>query len=291
MYRSFPGTDQFSWSEFQEMQLVFPPSLTSSDRSPSLPQNQLDPCDPNASPFDDGQSNDSLEFCPPPCAAISYPPGRGDVWDTLDFLQLFSANPGVPPASAGQTLPRQQFVFGGGQPPLALNPEDFWTMPSAYENHIPAPITPVSLPDPPQPSPLPSLPPPLLPRDSSSFSQNCQLDDPISMTHPTPSEAVSTRGDRDDALQGDPQVTAPLPTRKPRPIQRSSGRPSKKRKVDGADCDDETVRTFLHFWALDAKFLPATKVVASMLHDGKAREPGETSEIRRAQAQRGPAPG
>ena len=259
MYRSFPGTDQFSWSEFSEMQLGFPASLTSSDRSPSLPQNQLDPCDPNSTPFDDGRSNDSLDFCPPPCAAISYPPGRGDVWDTLDLLQLFSANPGIPPASAGQTLPRQQFVFGGGQPPFALNTEDFWPMPSAYENHIPAPITPVSLPDPPHPSPLPSLPPPLLPGDSSSFSQNCQLDKPISMTYPTPSEAVSIRGDRDSALQGEPQVTATPTTRKPRPIQRSSGRPSKKRKVDEADSDDESVRTFLHFQHRMLKFYLARK--------------------------------
>lgn len=39
-------------------------------------------------------------------------------------------------------------------------------------------------------------------------------------------------------------------------------------------------------------YTPAQKkVVASMLHDGKAREPGKTPEIRRAQAQRGPTSG
>ena len=245
MYRSFPGTDQFSWSEFPEMQYAFPPSLTSSNCSPGLPQNQLDPCDANSTSFDDSQSNDSLDFYPPPCVAIHSPPGRGDVWDTLDLLQLYSANPGVAPASAGQTLPRQQFVFGDGQSSFALNLGDFWP---AQESHISAPITPVSLPDPPScPSPLPSFPPPLLPRDSSSFSQNSHPNDPIYMTYPTPSESVSTRGDRDSPLQEDSQVTALPPTRKPRPIQRTSGRPSKKRKADQADSDDETVRAFLYF--------------------------------------------
>ena len=245
MYRSFPGMDQFSWSEFPEMQFAFPPSLTLGNCSPGLPQDQPDPCDPNSTSFDDSQSNDSLDFYPPPCVAIHPPPGRGDVWDTLDLLQLYSANPGVPPASAGQTLPRQQFVFGDGQSPLALNLGDFWP---TQGNDVSTPITPVSVPDPhSHPSPIPSLPPPLLPRYSSSFSQNSQPDDPISVTYPTPSESVSTWGDRDFPLQGDSQVTAPPPTRKSRPIQRPSGRPSKKRKADQADSDDETVRVFLHF--------------------------------------------
>ena len=242
MYRSFAEMDQFSWSGFPEMQFVFPPSFTLGDCTPGPPQNHLDPCDTNSTSFDDSQSNDSLDFYPPPCTAISSPQGRGDVWDTLDLSQLYSANPGVLPASAGQTLPRQQFVFGDGQSSFALNLEDFWPTPSTYENHIPAPITPVSVPDPP---PHPSPPPPLLPTDSLSFSQNSQLDDPISMTRPTPSESVSTRGDGDSAFQGDSQVRAP--PAKSRPIQRSSGRPSKKRKADQADSDDETVRAFLHF--------------------------------------------
>lgn len=242
MYRSFAEMDQLSWSELPEMQFVFPPpSFTLGNCSPDPPQNHLDPCDTNSTSFDDSQSNDSLDFYPPQCAAISSPQGRGaDAWDTLDLSQLYSANSGVPPASAGQTLPRQQFVFGDGQSSFALDLEDFWPTPSANENHISAPITPVSVPDPPHPSP----PPPLLPTDNSSFSQNSQLDDPISMTRPTPPQSVSTRGDGNSAFQGDSQVRAPSP--KSRPIQRSSGRPSKKRKVDQADSDDETVRAFLH---------------------------------------------
>jgi hypothetical protein len=77
------------------------------------------------------------------------------------------------------------------------------------------------------------------------------------MTRHTPSEPVSTRDDGDSALQGDSQVWDPPP--KSRPIQRSSGRPSKKRKADQVDGDDETVGAFLHFYQQALNISPARK--------------------------------
>jgi hypothetical protein len=248
MYRNFPqATDQSCWSEYAEVPFVFPPSPTSSNGSRIPPQMKLDLYDPNASSFDENRSNDSQDFYASLCAAISTPPERGDEWDRLNFSQLLSANPDAPPAGpSGQTFPGQQFVFGDGQSSFAFNTENLWPLPRAHENHIPTPISPLSMPDtqaPPQHTPLPPLPLLQPPRDSSSFSQNSQLDDPISLACPTSSEPVSTPND--PPFQGDSPVMATPP--QPRPIQRSPRPPSKKRKADQADSDDESVRAFLSF--------------------------------------------
>lgn len=241
MYRSFPGTDQCSWSEFPEAPFVFTPSPTSSNCSRGLPQMQLDLYDPNSTSFDENQSNDSLDFYAPLCAGISIPPGRGDYRDAFNPSQLSTVNPSVPHGPIGRTLPRQQFVFGDGQSSFAFNIEDFWPAPPTYENHISMPITHLSMPDPP-PRISPLLP--LLPsRENSSPSQNSQLDGPISLACPTHSESGWTRGD--SPFQGSSQVTATPP--KLQPTQRSSGRSSKKRKVDQADSEDESVRPLLYF--------------------------------------------
>lgn len=271
MYRSFPGaTDQCSWSEFPELPFIFPPSPASSNGSRGPPQMQLGLYDPNTSSFGENQSIDSQDLYAPLCAAISAPPGRGDEWGAFNLSQLFSVNPDVPPGceSAGSSLlPEQHFIFGDGRSPFAFNIEDLWpqpeatSMPLAHENPIPAPTTYLSMPDPqapPQHTPLSSLPHPLPPRDSSSFSQNSQVDNPISLACLTPPESVSTLSD--PAFPGDSPVTATPP--QPRPIQRSSSRPSKKRKADQADSDDESVRTFLYISHLVLNyFFPARKTL------------------------------
>ena len=257
MYRSIPGaTDQCYWPEFPEVPFIFPPSPISSNGSRGPPHLQLDPHDPNTLSFDENQSNDKQDLCAPLCAAISTPPGTGDEWDAFNSSQLFSGNSGVPPWSAGQTLPGQQFVFGNGRSSFAFNIDDIWPMPPAHENNIPAPITPFStLQAPSQAPPQHTLLPPLLPpRDSSSFSKNSRLDGPISLACPTPPESVSTPSD--SAFQGD--FPAPATRPQPRPIQRSSSRPSKKRKVDQADSDDESVCAFYYFSHLVLKF-PLTR--------------------------------
>lgn len=261
MYRSFPGaTDQCSWSEFPELPFIFPPSPASSNGSRGPPQMQLDPYDLNTSSSGQNQSNVSHGLYAPLCAASSNPPEGGGEWGAFNLSQLFSVNPDVPPGSAGPSLPEQQFIFGDGRSPFVFNTEDLWPMPPAHVNHIPAPTTYLSTPDPqapPQHTPLPSLPHPLPPRDSSSFSQNSQLDDPISLACPTPPESVSTLSD--SAIPGDSPVTATPP--QPRPIQRQSSRPSKKRKADQADSDDESVRTFLYFSHLVLNCFPARKTL------------------------------
>jgi hypothetical protein len=268
MYRSFLGTtDQCSWSEFPELPFIFPPSPASSNGSRGPPQMQLDLYDPNISSFSENQSNYSPNLYAPLCAAISAPPGRGDEWGAFNLSQLFSVNPGVPPSCepASSSLPEQQFIFGDGLSPFAFNIEDLWpratSMPPAHENPIPAPTTYLSMPDPqapPQHTPLSSLPHPLPPRDSSTFSQNSQIDDPISLACPNPPESDSTPSD--PAFPGDSPVTATPP--QPRPIQRSSSRPSKKRKADQADSDDESVRAFLYFSHVVLNlFFPARKTL------------------------------
>lgn len=267
MYRSFPGaTDQCSWSEFPELPFIFPPPPASSNCTRGPPKMQLDLFDPNTSSFGENQSNGSQNIYAPLCAAISAPPRRGDEWGALNLSQLFSVNPDAPPGceSAGSTLPEQQFFFGDGRPPFAFNIEDLWpqatSMLPAHENPIPTPTTYLSMPDPqapPQHTHLSSLPLPLPPRDSSSFSQISQVDDPNSLACPTPPESVSTLSD--SAFPGDSPVAATPP--QPRAIHPSSSRPSKKRKADQADSDDESVRIFSYFSHLGLIFFPVRKTL------------------------------
>ncbi|KAI0302194.1 hypothetical protein BC826DRAFT_503517 [Russula brevipes] len=141
-------------------------------------------------------------------------------------------------------------------------------------------------------SPHPLHPPRCLPSSSSSSSPspyNALLTEfpgrgSFSLAWLNRLEPVSTPGG--PTPQGGSQVAA-APPKRPR-IQRSSSRPSKKRKDGRADGKDDPVRVTLIFLAPPTrlKFLPHEKDSASVLPDGKAGEPGQTPEIRWAQAQR-----
>lgn len=238
MYHSFPGIDQYSWSNVQNVPCIFPPSPAPSNCSHGSPQIQLDPDDPTSTLFHQNLLRE-LEFYTPPCTDVSLIPGREDVWDAFNLSQLFSsANASLPPLSARQTLPGgQQLVFGDAQSPFPFDIDNFFLTPTAYKNHNPAPTAPSSVPDP-HPLRLPPVPPP--PTAQTSFLPNSQLDGNILPTCPTPSGTVSTPDDT--ARQGDSPVTAPPPKRQP--SQRASGRSSKKRKANKADNDEKIVRAF-----------------------------------------------
>ena len=277
MYHSFPGMDQYSWSEIPDLPFYFPLSPTASNRSRGTPQIHPNPYDSTSTTSDENRFEESHGPYAPPCTAISTPPGKGDVSDAFNSTQLYSVNAGLPPGSAGQALSRQQIVFGDAQSPFALDIDGFWPTPAAYENHTPAPTTSLFVHDPPLPLP-PSPPSPPSPTDRTSFSPRSQPDDPISSAPPTLSGSVSTRGD--SACQEGPEVTAALPN--PRPIQQSSGRPSRKRKTDQleVDSDDGPVGTFLFFFSHPMLNFLGNQVFASLLHDGEAGEPGPTFKIR-----------
>jgi hypothetical protein len=282
MYYSFPSVAQHSWSGIPSAPYIFSPSPTSSIHSRGPPQILLDPRNPPPTSFDEGRIRRSQEFYAPPRPSISVPPGRGDLWDTCNLSQLFSVNAGPPPPpSGGQPRSRQQqqqqqhqLLFGGTHSPLAFDIDTFWPTPPADENYIPSPITPASL-----PGPLPPLPPP--PTDQMPFSQSVPAGDHLSLAWLNRLEPVSTPGG--PIPQGGSQVAA-APPKRPR-IQRSSSRPSKKRKDGRADGKDEPVRVLSYFSPTRLKFLPH-EGSASVLPDGKAGEPGQTPEIRWAQAQR-----
>ena len=241
MYRSFPSMDQCSWSNVQDVPCIFPPSPAPSNCSRGPPQLQLDPDDLTSTSFYQELFKELEEFCTPPCTDISTIQGRGDVWDAFNLSQLYSVNAGLPPRSERQTLPEQQIVFGDAQSPFPFDIDNFCLAPTAYKNHIPAPIASFSvpLPDPPPPHFLP-LPPP--PKDQTSFLQNDQLYGPNSLTCTTPAESGSTPVN--SARQGGSRVTAPPPKRQP--TQRASGGSPKKRKTDKADGDDGVVCAFLY---------------------------------------------
>jgi hypothetical protein len=277
MYHSFPSMDQLSWSNAQDVPCIFPLSPAPSDCSHGPPQIQLDLDDPTSTSFQN-IFKELEDFYAPPCADISAIPGREDLWDAFNLSQLFSVNAGLPPRSAGQTLPGQQPVFGDAQFPFPFDADNFCLAPTTHKSHIPAPVASLSVPGPPPPR-FPPLPPP--PTDQTSFLPNSQLDGPIFLACPTPSKSVSTPGD--SARQEDSRVTTPPPKRGP--SQRESGRPSKRRKTGKADNDDGIVRAFLYsLYPMTLSFL-WRKASAPMLHDGEARESGQTFEIRWAQAQ------
>jgi hypothetical protein len=158
MHNSFPGIDQYSWPDVQDFQFVFPSSPAPSNCSSGPPQMQLDLYDPTSTSFYQNSFKELKDFYAPPCADDSAPPVRGDVWNA--FSQLFSANPRPPGGSARQTPPGQQFVFGDTQPEFPFDIDNFCLSPTAYKNHNPAPIAPISVRDPPAPPRLLSHPPP-----------------------------------------------------------------------------------------------------------------------------------
>ncbi|KAI0006179.1 hypothetical protein BJV74DRAFT_880472 [Russula compacta] len=214
MYHSFPGMDQYFWSEIPDLPFIFPLSPTANNRSRGTPQIDSNPYDPTSTTSDENRFEESHGPYAPPCTAISTPPGKGDVSDA------------------------QQFVFGDAQSPFALDIDSFWPTPAAYGNHMLAPTTSLFIRDP----PLPLAPSPPSPTDRTSFSPRSQLGDPISSAPPTLSGSVSTRGD--SAYQEGPEDTAALPD--PQPIQQSSSRPSKKRKTDQLEADSDDGSSLLH---------------------------------------------
>jgi hypothetical protein len=254
MHHSFPSIDQCSWSNVQNVPCIFPPSPAPSNCSHGSPQIQLDPDDPTSTLFHQNLFRELEDLYAPPCADVSPIPGRGDVWDAFNLSQLYSANAGLPPLSARQTLPgEQQLVFGDAQSPFPFDMDNFCLTPTVYKNHNPVPTASFSVPDPPPPR-FPPLPPP--PTAQTSFLPNSQLDGPIFLTYPTPSGTVSTRDD--SARQGDSPVTAPPPKRQP--SQRAFGRSSKKRKTGKADINDKIVRAFLYLSHPDAEFSRAQRL-------------------------------
>jgi hypothetical protein len=237
MYHSFPGIDQYSWPDMQDIPFLFPSSPAPSNCSSGPPQMQLDLYDPNSTSFYQNSFKNLEDFYyAPSCANASTPPVREDVLNALS--QLYSANPRLPGRSARQTPPRQQFVFGDTQSHFDFDIDKLCLSPTAYKNHDPAPIAPISVRDPPR-----FLPHPPPPTNQTSFSQNGQLDGRNFLTCPNPLEPVSKSDD--PSRQEDSLVTAPPPKRQP--TQRASFHSSKKRKTGKADDNDEIVRAFLYF--------------------------------------------
>lgn len=237
MYHSFPGMEQLSWSNIQDVPCIFSPSPAPSDCSHGQTQIQFDPHDPTSTLFHQNLLKELEDFCTPPCADISDISGQQDLWDAFNLSQLFSVNAGLPPRSASQTLPGHHLIFGDAQSPFSLDLDSGCPTPTIYKNQIPTPAASFSEPDP-HPCVLP-LPP--LPTDQTSSLPKSQLDGSIFLSCPAPSKPVSAPDD--SARQEDSRVTAPPPKRQP--SQRASGRSNKKRKVGKANNDEEIVRTFL----------------------------------------------
>lgn len=282
MYHSFPGVDQYSWSDAHDFPFMFPSSPAPSTCSSGTPQMQLDLYDPASTPFYQNSFKELGDFYAPSYANVSTPPEREEVLNAL--MQLYSANPCPPGRSTRQTHPEQQPVFSGTQSHPPFDMDNLCLSPTAYKDHNSAPIAPIPLRHPPAPPRF--LPHP--PTNQASFPQNSQLDSRNFLTYPIPLEPVSKPDD--PSRQEDSRVTAPPPERQP--TQRTSGSSSKKRKTGKAVNYDDMVRALLYvsFPTSKLKFL-RRKGFPSMLHDGEAGEPRQTLEIRWTQAQCRPPSG
>ncbi|KAN0123717.1 hypothetical protein V8E52_002207 [Russula decolorans] len=200
---------------------------------------QLDLYDPTSTSFYQNSFKELEDFYAPPWADDSTPAVRGDAWNA--FSQLYAVNPRPPGRSASQTPPGQQFVFDDTQSHFPFDMDNFCLSPTAYKNHNPAPIAPISVRGPSEcrgqvapPRFLPHPPPPI---NQTSFPQNGQLDGRNVLSCPIPAEPAS-KSDDPSRHEGS-RVTAPPPKRQP--IQRASGCSSKRRKAGKADNDDEMV--------------------------------------------------